>query len=93
MIKIFSDINFKEVNAYLIYNDKNQAILIDTANKAHKEIIEFVKNQNLILTDIFITHGHFPHFYGLNEICNQLNHPNVYIGKEDMTSLFDSKKT
>ncbi|AHI52888.1 MBL fold metallo-hydrolase [Spiroplasma culicicola] len=92
MIQVFSDKEFKDTNAYLIYNDDKKAILIDTANKSYKEIIDFVKRNDIIITDIFITHGHFPHFYGINEICDELNNPNVYIGQDDMMLLFDPVK-
>ncbi|QEH61863.1 hydroxyacylglutathione hydrolase [Spiroplasma chinense] len=92
MIQVFSDENFKNTNAYLIYNDKLEGILIDTANNKYTDIIKFCKKNGILITDIFITHGHFPHFYGINEICKEFGHPNVYIGKDDLIMMFDSSK-
>ncbi|QBQ07693.1 hydroxyacylglutathione hydrolase [Spiroplasma gladiatoris] len=92
MIKAFTDKNFKDANAYLIYNEKNQGILIDTANNSYKEIISFCKKKRITLTDVFITHGHFAHFYGINEISKKLNVQNVYVSREDLTMLFDPHK-
>ncbi|QGS51933.1 MBL fold metallo-hydrolase [Spiroplasma tabanidicola] len=92
MIQVFTDNDFKDTNAYLIYNEKKQGILIDTAYERYKDIISFVKKNDINLTDVFITHGHFAHFYGINEICEILNIENVYIGRKDMIMLFDANK-
>ena len=92
MIQVFSDIDFKRTNAYLIYNENKKGILIDTAFRKYREIIDFAINNNIEITDIFITHGHFGHFYGINEITEILNYPNVYIGKDDLMALFDPSK-
>jgi hydroxyacylglutathione hydrolase len=49
------------VNAYLLINEEShQAILIDTAMMG-EAIIQFIYENNLVLTDIFITHFHFDH--------------------------------
>ena len=43
-----------ETNNYIIVNNKKQSILIDCTSS--KEIIEFVKNNNLDLLFILLTH-------------------------------------
>ncbi|WP_338984275.1 MBL fold metallo-hydrolase [Spiroplasma endosymbiont of Diplazon laetatorius] len=92
MIQVFTCNDFKRVNAFLMHNEDKKAILFDTGYLAYKDIIDFVEKNNIQITDIFITHGHFPHFYGINEICKNQNNPNVFIGKEDLLNLFDSSK-
>ncbi|QHX36666.1 MBL fold metallo-hydrolase [Spiroplasma sp. BIUS-1] len=92
MIQVFTCNDFKRVNAFLVHNADKKAILIDTGYLAYKDIIEFVEKEGIQITDIFITHGHFPHFYGLNEICKSQKNPNVFIGKEDLLNLFDPEK-
>lgn len=92
MIQVFTDNSFKDVNAYLVYNDQNEGILIDTANVKYKEILEFTQENNITITDIFITHGHFSHFYGINEIVDAHHPKNIYVSKEDLLMLFDPIK-
>ncbi|AGR42123.1 MBL fold metallo-hydrolase [Spiroplasma diminutum] len=92
MIQVFTCKKFKRVNAFLMHNEEKKGILFDTAYESYKDIIQFVEDNDIRITDIFITHGHFPHFYGINEICKSQENPNVFIGKEDLLNLFDSSK-
>ncbi|WP_342259224.1 MBL fold metallo-hydrolase [Spiroplasma endosymbiont of Dioctria linearis] len=92
MIQVFTCKKFKRVNAFLLHNEEKKGVLFDTAYESYKDIIKFVDNNNIQITDIFITHGHFPHFYGINEISKSQNNPNVFIGKEDLLNLFDPIK-
>ena len=91
-IKVFTDKKFKDVNGYLVYNEQNLAILIDTANENYVEVLKFTKQNNIKITDIFITHGHFSHIFGINEIVNVHNPKNVFVGKDDLLMLFDADK-
>ncbi|ARU91586.1 hypothetical protein SCLARK_00993 [Spiroplasma clarkii] len=93
MIQVFTDKNFRDTNAYLLYNNNNEGILIDTANGQYNDILTFTSEKNIIITDIFITHGHFSHCYGINDIVKQHNPKSVYIGKADLLMLFDPNKT
>ncbi|AGR41252.1 MBL fold metallo-hydrolase [Spiroplasma taiwanense] len=92
MIQIFSCKKFKNTNSFLIYNEEGKGILIDTCYLSYTDILSFILEKNIKITDIFITHGHFDHFYGINEICENQNHPNVYISKDDLLFLFDPRK-
>ncbi|AUM62662.1 MBL fold metallo-hydrolase [Spiroplasma monobiae] len=92
MIQVFTCDEFKRVNAFLMHNKDKKAILFDTGYFAYKDIIKFVEENQIQITDIFITHGHFAHFYGINEICKSQNNPNVFVGKEDLLNLFDPTK-
>ncbi|AUB31624.1 MBL fold metallo-hydrolase [Spiroplasma floricola] len=92
MIQVFTCRGFKKVNAFLLHNENKKAILFDTGYLVYEDIIKFVEENNIKITDIFITHGHFAHFYGINEICKNQDNPNVFIGKDDLLNLFDSVK-
>ncbi|WP_339020176.1 MBL fold metallo-hydrolase [Spiroplasma endosymbiont of Atherix ibis] len=92
MIQVFTCREFKKVNAFLLHNENKKAILFDTGYLVYKDIIKFVEENNIKITDIFITHGHFAHFYGVNEICKSQDNPNVFIGKDDLLNLFDCVK-
>ncbi|MCJ8498657.1 MBL fold metallo-hydrolase [Chryseobacterium salipaludis] len=55
-------------NTYLIYNDQKNAILIDPGNfsEAETEQLEaFIKNKELTVGQIILTHAHIDHVLGL----------------------------
>lgn len=92
MIKIFSNPKFQNVNAYLIHNETKKAVLVDTAYGMFEEINKFIREREIILTDIFLTHTHFDHIVGLNEIYNANNEPTVRLSSGDLLGLFDPNK-
>ena len=59
----------KDNYSYLVYsNVKKLAVVIDPADAA--PIIEFIKNNNIILSGILITHHHSDHTSGINDLLN-----------------------
>lgn len=56
------------VNTYLIYNDKDTAILIDPGFYFEDEknnFISFVNKEELTIKSVILTHGHVDHLLGL----------------------------
>ncbi|AGR41024.1 MBL fold metallo-hydrolase [Spiroplasma taiwanense] len=89
-IKNFS--NTKNLgNSFLIEYEAKKAILIDTAMNS-EEILSYLSQNQIELTDIFITHGHFDHLIGLEKILEKFENVNVYIGQKDVMCLYNSKK-
>ncbi|QGS52059.1 MBL fold metallo-hydrolase [Spiroplasma tabanidicola] len=87
-IKVFQNELFNNGNSYLLINDKKEAILIDLANKAD-EILEYIEKNNINLTTILITHGHFDHLVSIEKVLTKFNNLKLYIGKEDEVCLYD----
>ena len=53
--------------SYLVYSDvKKTAVIIDPADAA--PIIEFIKDNNIILSGILITHHHSDHTSGIEDL-------------------------
>ena len=53
-------------NAYLLWEQhKDEAVLFDAPPDAEKAIPKLLDEQNLTLTDVYLTHGHWDHFGGL----------------------------
>ncbi|AKU79739.1 MBL fold metallo-hydrolase [Spiroplasma turonicum] len=92
LLYTFQDKNFRSTNGYLLCTEKNNAVLIDTGYREYKKIIDFTIKKNIIIKNIIITHGHFGHFYGLNEISEAHDKPNIYIGYSDLLNLFEPHK-
>ncbi len=74
------------VNCYLI-SKNNDAILIDAGFKP--DIIEeYIDNNGLNLKAILLTHAHFDHIAGLEQIRNKYNAP-VYVHVKEKDWLHD----
>ena len=65
---------------FLIDNETRHGFLIDPAAEADK-LLNYIKENNLIIEKILITHGHFDHIGAVKEISEALNIP-VYVHEE-----------
>jgi len=61
---IFDD--FNNTNSYIIYNDNNEAIIIDVCS--FEKIDGFIKHKNLCIDYVILTHEHYDHIIGLNKL-------------------------
>lgn len=72
-----------DANNYLVIDkDSKEAVLIDCSDVT-KDIIDEVKNNNLDLKYILITHGHFDHVLGINGMKSALD-TTVVVPREDL---------
>ena len=55
-------------NCYLVWNDNNEASLFDCSDSRLENIVSFIKDHNLTLKNVILTHGHGDHIGGINEI-------------------------
>ena len=56
-----------QTNCFVVYNDQNQAAIIDPgANGA--QIVDAVQKDGKEITMVLLTHGHFDHIGGVHEI-------------------------
>lgn len=60
---------------YVIY-DCNEAYLIDCGDSS--QILSFLRIHQLDLRGIFLTHCHYDHIYGLNDVLEEYFNANVY---------------
>ncbi len=67
-------------NCYLLEKDKS-AIIIDPGGDAHL-LIDYLENHQLTLKAVLLTHAHFDHIGGVEELRNQTNAP-VYIHEQE----------
>ena len=76
-----------EANNYLVADENSkEAVLIDCSERL-PQIIDDVKNLGLKVKYILLTHGHFDHVMGVNEMKKELN-AEVLINKKDELGTF-----
>lgn len=77
-------------NSYILFDKNKDCVIIDPGFGVEKQIIEYIEKNSLNLKAILLTHGHFDHILGIEKIQEYKRIP-IYIGKEDINFLYDSK--
>ncbi len=86
VITILGDIGGYAVKGYLLFDSiTHETVMIDTGYNA-QEMLSTIKQRNLKLTAICLTHGHADHAGGLDQILSEWPVP-VYLGEEDFDLL------
>lgn len=76
-----------QANAYIIWNDKNESLIIDPGAEG-KRINQYIKEQELEPKAILLTHAHFDHIGGLEDVRNAWRIP-VYLHENEEEWLLD----
>lgn len=84
-IKIFVE-GPVEANNYLLIDEQSKdAILIDCSSE-RQGFIDEIKNLNINLKCILLTHGHFDHILGVDKF-NEVFGVETYVAKEDVSQV------
>ncbi len=81
--------NFASENTYVLYNENNNAWIIDPGNKTEQEtelIANFINDNNLTVKKIVLTHAHIDHVLGLQWAFDTFKVP-VTLHKDDQEVL------
>lgn len=68
-------------NSYILSDEENNAVIIDVGGDSY-DLFEYMKKEKLSLKAIILTHGHFDHVIGANEM-KELSGAPIYIAEED----------
>lgn len=77
MIKVFV-FNHYEVNCSVLYDNTNECVLVDVCcqtEQEKRELTSFIKENNLIVKHLLITHAHVDHICGAGWACKEFNLP------------------
>lgn len=80
--------SFYQSNTYVLLADKC-AWLVDIGDA--KPVIDLLRLEGKELLGVFLTHTHFDHIYGLNEIAEAYPGMKVYTSYNGMQSLYSDK--
>lgn len=77
-------------NAYIIWNDEKQALIVDPGSEGQR-IIQIVQNFNVKPLAILLTHAHFDHIGAVDDVRDEFAIP-VYIHEKEQDWLDDPNK-
>lgn len=69
------------VNCYIVYNDDKKGFIIDPGGD-YDEILKFIKEENISLEFILLTHGHGDHIGAVNNLISDFKIPLYACEKE-----------
>ena len=84
---IYEDDDDFYANTYVLIDENNNSVIIDPS-KDYPGIINYIKKNNLSLKAVLLTHGHFDHMRGVDNLYASFKMP-VYIGFDDCDKLKD----
>ena len=70
-------------------NSNHKAIIIDCGDA--KPLLKYLNDKNLSLVGIFLTHTHYDHIYGLNDVVDIYPNSVIYTSENGKKSLTNSK--
>ena len=85
---IYEDLDDLYANTYLLSDENNNCVVIDPS-KNNLNLVNFIKNNNLLLKAVLLTHGHIDHMRGVDTLVDNFKCP-LYIGFYDINKLKDS---
>lgn len=78
-------------NMYIIHNENtSDCCLIDIGD--YESIGKYLDLNNISVSSLFITHSHFDHIYGLNDLIERFPDCTIYISDSGKDGLFDDKR-
>lgn len=90
MIKVHCIVNsILNSCTYILYNNEKYVYLIDCGDVM--PILDFVRRNNRTVKGIFLTHCHYDHIYGINQIIHHFPNTIIYGSKETIVGLKDPK--
>lgn len=79
-----------QTNAYILYNEKNEAVIFDPGGEG-EALNDWLNKQQIRPLAILLTHAHFDHIGGVDAVRDHFNIP-VYIHKAEEDWLSDGMK-
>lgn len=81
-----------EENTYVLIKEEKEAIVIDPG-VYDNSLVEFLKENNIEVKYVILTHLHVDHIIGLNNITKEFKNAKVIISKEELKHMYDSEYT
>lgn len=79
-----------EENMYVIYLENKDCYIVDPGDIYMTKVINYIKENNLNLKAILLTHAHFDHIMGIEKVLDYKDVP-VYVHKLEKSWLYTPK--
>ncbi len=76
-----------DTNCYVVWDDEGNCLVIDPADQP-EEILAVVRERQLTVTAVVLTHVHFDHMLATQAVCEATGAP-LYVGAGDEPALTD----
>lgn len=76
-----------DTNCYILWDNRNNALIIDPADEVG-EILAVVRQEQLQVGAVVLTHAHFDHMLAAEELCKVTGAP-LYVGAGDAAAMSD----
>lgn len=89
IVKVFSTGQLSNNVVFLIDKESKETIIIDPSYRP-EILLSFIKDEQLMVKWIWLTHGHFDHFAGVNYLNSKLPvRPKLAMHRDDLELLKD----
>ena len=78
-------------NLYVLGEEGEPAVIIDLCTNENHRVEDYCARHHSGIAGIFLTHGHFDHIAGLNDLSEGFDAP-VVIHQDEVDFLYDPKK-
>ena len=78
-------------NTYTVWNDNNDAFIIDPGYNKDNCLIEHIKKLGVNVVAILVTHCHYDHIAALNAVLKEFPNATTYINIDEADSYADPK--
>ena len=104
MLTVQSFVNFPvSSNCYVLFDRDlgNECIIVDPGSRSEKDLIDYLVGESLVPKFIILTHEHFDHCWGVNElveryhipiICSELCAEAIKHEKRNCSVFYDNKE-
>ncbi len=77
-------------NSYILYLETDKRVwVVDPGDS--RPILQWLEKNNIELSGILITHAHFDHIYGINDLCEVYPHVFIYASNYAKEGMFCAK--
>jgi len=88
-MRVFRNVNkILASNTYILSKDNNDNVyIVDPGDSVI--IINWLISHKKVLTGVFLTHAHFDHMYGINDLLDNYPEASLYVSKLMLDGLFN----
>lgn len=85
-------VGMMQTNAYIVFDEKTRKAVVIDPGEEGKRIATVIREMNLSLERILLTHGHFDHIGAVDDLKKEFPDVHTVVHKKDASLLMDSNQ-